>query len=154
MSPLGFGVSLIVAFAVGVSWLAWAFDARMERSRRVRQIPLPLDYTDSGQRRRPRTRARPVIAPAGFLLILLSVAGAAVLGRLATMQPGETAAVFIAYPLLRGLWVISWGLAQLSAWSLRYPARIASELALGQSGVEARLPFDRHYGNRLALGWR
>lgn len=32
MSPLGFGVSLIVAFAVGVSWLAWAFDARMERS--------------------------------------------------------------------------------------------------------------------------
>jgi len=45
-----------------------------------------------------------VIAVAGFLLILLSVAGAAVFGRLATMQPGEAAAVFIAYPLLRGLW--------------------------------------------------
>lgn len=104
MSPLGFGVSLIVAFVVGVSWLSWTFDAQMERSRQVRQIPLPLDYTDSGQRLRPRTRARPVIALAGFLLILLSVAGAAVLGRLATMQPGEAAAVFIAYPLLRGLW--------------------------------------------------
>lgn len=25
-------------------------------------------------------------------------------------------------------------------------------MALGQSGVEARLPFDRHYGNGLALG--
>lgn len=151
MSPLGFGVSFILAFAVGVSWLAWAFDARIERSRRVRQIPLPLDYTDSGHRRRPRTRARPVMTLAGFLLILLSVAGAAVLGRLATMQPGEAAAVFIAFPLLRGFGVISWGLAQLSAWSLRYPARIASEMALGQSGVEARLPFDRHYGNGLAL---
>ncbi len=45
-----------------------------------------------------------MIALAGFLLILLSVAGAAVLGRLATMQPGEAAAVFIASPLLRGLW--------------------------------------------------
>ena len=104
MSPLGFGVSFILAFAVGVSWLAWAFDARIERSRRVRQIPLPLDYTDSGNRRRPRTRARPVMTLAGFLLILLSVAGAAVQGRLATMQPGEAAAVFIAFPLLRGLW--------------------------------------------------
>lgn len=92
MSPLGFGVSFIVAFAGGVSWLAWAFDARMEHSRRFRQIPLPLDYTDSGNRRRPRTRARTVMALAGFLLILLSVAGAAVLGRLATMQPGEAAA--------------------------------------------------------------
>jgi len=131
MSPLGFGVSLIVAFAVGVSWLAWAFDARMERSRRVRQIPLPLDYTDSGQSRRPRTRALPVIALAGFLLILLSVAGAAVLGRLATMQPGEAAAVFIAYPLLRGLWGHIMGVGPIVCVVIAIPGTYCIRIGLG-----------------------
>ena len=131
MSPLGFGVSFIVAFAVGVSWLAWAFDARIERSRRVRQIPLPLDYTDSGQRRRPRTRARPVMALAGFLLILLSVAGAAVLGRLATMQPGEAAAVFIAYPLLRGLWGHIMGVGPIVCVVIAIPGTYCIRIGLG-----------------------
>ncbi|HBP6330547.1 TPA: hypothetical protein L6A37_21980 [Pseudomonas aeruginosa] len=129
MSPLGFGVSLIVAFAVGVSWLAWAFDARMERSRRVRQIPLPLTYTDSGHRRRPRLR--PVIAVAGFLLILLSVAGAAVFGRLATMQPGEAAAVFIAYPLLRGLWGHIMGVGPIVCVVIAVPGTYCIKIGLG-----------------------
>lgn len=129
MSP--FGVSLIVAFAVGLSWLAWAFDARIERSRRVRQIPLPLDYTDSGQHHGPRTRARPVIALAGFLLILLSVAGAAVLGRLATMQPGEAAAVFIAYPLLRGLWGHIMGVGPIVCVVIAVPGTHCIRIGLG-----------------------
>ncbi|BFN25350.1 hypothetical protein FA098_32060 [Pseudomonas aeruginosa] len=104
MSPLGLGVSFILAFAIGISWLAWAFDARIERSRLIRQIPLPLDYPGVGRRHWPQTGARPAIALLGFILVLLSATGAALLGRLATMQPGEAAAVFMAYPLLRSLW--------------------------------------------------
>lgn len=131
MSPLGFGVSFILAFAVGVSWLAWAFDARIERSRRVRQIALPLDCTDSGQRPRPRTGARPVMALAGFLLILLSVVSAAVLGRLATMQPGEAAAVFIAYPLLRGLWGHIMGVGPIVCVVIAIPGTYCIRIGLG-----------------------
>lgn len=148
MSSVGFGVSLIVAFAVGVSWLAWAFDARMERSRRVSAIPLPLTYTDSGHRRRPRTRLRPVIVVAGFMLILHSVAGATVLGRLATMQPGEAAAVFIAYPLLRGLGGHIVGVGPIICVVVAVPGTYCIS---NWHWDGATLPFDRHYGNGLAL---
>ncbi|GEM_PF-4180023 len=85
-------------FAIGMSWLAWAFDARFERSSLVRQTPLPLDLTSSANRRRPQSSTRPMMALTGFMLVLLSGTGAALLGRLATMQPGETAAVFLTYP--------------------------------------------------------
>ena len=99
MSPLSLLVSFILVFAIGISWLALAVDARMARGRLIRQIPLPLDH----HRRSPRG-LRPVMAMTGSLLVLLAGIGAAILGRLATMQPAEAAAVFIAYPLLKNLW--------------------------------------------------
>ncbi len=104
MSPLALVVSFILAFAIGISWLALTFDARTGRSRLVQQIPLPLDVPASGYRRNPQSRLRPVLAVIGCLLLLLSGMGAATLGRLATMQPTEAAAVFFAYPLLKSLW--------------------------------------------------
>ncbi|MHB0765819.1 hypothetical protein ACYCFC_15780 [Stutzerimonas sp. NM35] len=97
-------MSFILALAVGISWLAWAFDVRLERSRLVRKIPLPLNLTNSANRRRPQSRLRPMMALTGFMLVLLSRTGAAFLGRLAMMQLGEAAAMFVAYPLLRSLW--------------------------------------------------
>jgi len=33
MSPLGFGVLFVISFALGISWLAWEFDARIGRRR-------------------------------------------------------------------------------------------------------------------------
>jgi len=104
MSPLGLGLSFIVAFPIGISWLVWTFDARTKRSRLVQKIPLPLDYASAAQRHRPHAGARPAMALVGFILVMLSATGAAFIGRLATMQPGEAAAVFLIYPLLRSLW--------------------------------------------------
>jgi hypothetical protein len=68
---------------------------------------------------------------AGFLLILLSVAGAAVLGRLATMQPGEAAAVFIAYPLLRGLWGHIMGVGPIACVVIAIPGTYCIRIGLG-----------------------
>lgn len=104
MSSLALAVSFILVFAIGISWLALTFDARIERSRLVRQIPLPLDVPASGHRRNPQSRLQPVLAVTGCMLLLLSGMSAAILGRLATMQPAEAAAVFFAYPLLKSLW--------------------------------------------------
>ena len=131
MSPLGFGVLFVISFALGISWLAWAFDARIERSRLVRQIPLPLDYPGSGQRRRPHTGPRPVMAIAGFMLVLFSATGAAVLGRLATMQPGEAAAVFMAYPLLRSLWGQIMGVGPIICVVMAVPGTYCISIGLG-----------------------
>lgn len=104
MSSLALAVSFILVFAIGISWLALTFDTRIERSRLVRQIPLPLDAPSSTHRRRAQSGLRPVMAVTGCLLVLLSGMGAAILGRLAIMQPTEAAAMFMAYPLLKILW--------------------------------------------------
>ena len=93
MSSLALAVGFILTFAIGISWLALAFDSRIER-KVVGQLPLPLDYPGSSGRRKPHTGTRPAMALVGFLLVLLSAAGAAILGRLATMQPGEAEAIF------------------------------------------------------------
>ncbi|UNG19132.1 hypothetical protein [Stutzerimonas zhaodongensis] len=53
MSPLALVVSFILTFAIGISWLALTLDARIGRSRLVRQIPLPLDVPASGYRHNP-----------------------------------------------------------------------------------------------------
>ena len=103
MSPLALVVSFILAFAIGMSWLALTFDARIGRSKLVRQIQLPLDVPASNHRSDPQSRLRPVLAVTGCMLLLLSGMGAAILGRLATMQPAEAAAVLFAYPLLKSL---------------------------------------------------
>lgn len=129
MSSLGFGVSLCLALAAGVYWLAW--DARVERSKLVRQIPLPLDYTDSGQRRSRHTKAQQAMILVGFLLILLSAACAVLLGRLATMQPSEAAAVFIAYPLLRSLWGHIMGVGPIVCVIMAVPGTYCIRIGLG-----------------------
>lgn len=131
MSPLGLGVSFILAFAIGISWLAWAFDARIERSRLVRQIPLPLNLPISVGRRRPQSGLRPMIALTGIMLVLLSGTGAALLGRLATMQPGEAAAVFLTYPLLRSLWGQIMGVGPIVCVVMAVPGTYCISIGLG-----------------------
>lgn len=130
MSPFALVVSLILAFAIGISWLALAVDARIARGRLIRQIPLPLDYSGSG-RRRSRLGLRPVMAVSGCLLVLLSSIEAAVLGRLATMQPAEAAAVFIAYPLLKNLWGQVMGAGPIVCVVLVVPGTYCISVGLG-----------------------
>ncbi len=130
MSPFALVVSLILAFAIGISWLALAVDARIARGRLIRQIPLPLDYSGSG-RRRSRLGLRPVMAVSGCLLVLLSSIEAAVLGRLATMQPAEAAAVFIAYPLLNNLWGQVMGAGPIVCVVLAVPGTYCISVGLG-----------------------
>lgn len=130
MSPFALVVSLILAFAIGISWLALAVDARIARGRLIRQIPLPLDYSGSG-RRRSRLGLRPVMAVSGCLLVLLSSIEAAVLGRLATMQPAEAAAVFIAYPLLKNLWGQVMGTGPIVCVVLAVPGTYCISVGLG-----------------------
>ncbi|HHZ9317054.1 MULTISPECIES: hypothetical protein [Stutzerimonas] len=130
MSPFALVVSLILAFAIGISWLALAVDARIARGRLIRQIPLPLDYSGSG-RRRSRLGLRPVMAVSGCLLVLLSGIEAAVLGRLATMQPAEAAAVFIAYPLLKNLWGQVMGAGPIVCVVLAVPGTYCISVGLG-----------------------
>lgn len=130
MSPFALVVSLILAFAIGISWLALAVDARIARGRLIRQIPLPLDYSGSG-RRRSRLGLRPVMAVSGCLLVLLSSIEAAVLGRLATMQPAEAAAVFIAYPLLKNLWGQIMGAGPIVCVVLAVPGTYCISVGLG-----------------------
>ncbi|HCH77238.1 hypothetical protein LGR51_00050 [Pseudomonas sp. NP21570] len=130
MSPFALVVSLILAFAIGISWLALAVDARIARGRLIRQIPLPLDYSGSG-RRRSRLGLRPVMAVSGCLLALLSGIEAAVLGRLATMQPAEAAAVFIAYPLLKNLWGQVMGAGPIVCVVLAVPGTYCISVGLG-----------------------
>jgi len=124
-------LSFILAFSIGISWLAWAFDARIERSRLVRQIPLPLDYPGAGQRHRPHAGARPAIALVGFMLVLLAATGAALIGRLGTMQSGDAAAVFIAYPLLRSLWGQMMGTRPLVCVVMAVPGTHRARIGLG-----------------------
>ncbi|HAR05244.1 MAG TPA: hypothetical protein DCR72_06655 [Pseudomonas sp.] len=130
MSPFALVVSLILAFAIGISWLALAVDARIARGRLIRQIPLPLDYSGSG-RRLSRLGLRPVMAVSGCLLVLLSSIEAAVLGRLATMQPAEAAAVFIAYPLLKNLWGQVMGAGPIVCVVLAVPGTYCISVGLG-----------------------
>jgi hypothetical protein len=131
MSSLALAVSFILVFAIGISWLALTFDARIERSRLVRQIPLPLDAPSSTHRRRAQSGLRPVMAVTGCMLLLLSGTGAAILGRLATMQPAEAAAVFVAYPLLKSLWGQIMGVGPIACVVLAVPGTYCISVGLG-----------------------
>jgi len=131
MSSLALVVSFILAFAIGISWLALTFDTRIERSRLVRQIPLPLDVPASGHRRNPQSKPRPVLAVTGCMLLLLSGMGAAILGRLATMQPAEAAAVCFTYPLLKSLWGQIMGVGPIVCVVLAVPGTYCISVGLG-----------------------
>lgn len=130
MSPLALVVSFILAFAIGISWLALTLDARNGRSRLDRQIPLPLDVPASGYCRNPQSRLRPVLAVTGCMLLLLSGMGAAVLGRLAIMQPAEAAAVFFAYPLLKNFWWQLIGVGPIACVVLAVPGTYCISVGL------------------------
>ena len=131
MSSLALAVGFILTFAIGISWLALAIDTRIERSRLVRQIPLPLDYPSSPRQRRPQSRLRPLMAFGGSLLIVLAGMSAAILGRLATMQPAEAAAVFFAYPLLKNLWGQVMGAGPIICVALAVPGTYCISIGLG-----------------------
>lgn len=133
MPPLGIGVSFILAFAIGICWLAWAFDARIERSRLVKQLPLPLD-NPAGRHRRPHSGPRPLMALVGFMLVLLSAIGATVLGHMATMQPSEAGALFMTYPLLRGFWGHIMGMGPIICVVMAVPGTYCIRAGLGSEG--------------------
>jgi len=67
----------------------------------------------------------------GSLLVLLAGIGAAILGRLATMQPAEAAAVFIAYPLLKNLWGQIMGAGPIVCVVLAVPGTYCIRVGLG-----------------------
>lgn len=67
-------------FAIGTCWLACSFDARIERSRLVRQIPLPLSAPGSIRGRRQQSSLRAAMALGGFLLVLFSGMSAVIIG--------------------------------------------------------------------------
>ncbi len=71
------------------------------------------------------------MAVSGCLLVLLSSIEAAVLGRLATMQPAEAAAVFIAYPLLKNLWGQVMGAGPIVCVVLAVPGTYCISIGLG-----------------------
>ncbi len=130
MPSLGLVVILILAFAIGISWRAWV-DTRVERSRLVRQIPLPLDYTPSAHARRKQSGLRSAIVLTGFTLVSISGMGAAILGRLATMQPTDAALVFGAYPLLHDLWGQIMALGPIVCVAMAVPGTYCISVGLG-----------------------
>lgn len=78
-------------FAIGTCWLACSFDARIERSRLVRQIPLPLSAPGSIRDRRQQSSLRPAMALGGFLLVLFSGMSAVIIGTPVYLQSPEVA---------------------------------------------------------------
>lgn len=121
MSALGLDVLFVMSFTLGISWLVWAFDVRMGRSRQVMQLPLPLDNLGFAYGQTPQRRQQPTMAVVGFMLVFFCAMGAAVLGKLATMQPAEAAAVFAAYPLLHDLWGLIMGLGPIVCVAMAVP---------------------------------
>lgn len=71
------------------------------------------------------------MALVGFMLVLLAATGAALIGRLGTMQSGDAAAVFIAYPLLRSLWGQMMGTRPLVCVVMAVPGTHRARIALG-----------------------
>ena len=134
MSPLGFGVLFVISFALGISWLAWEFDARIGRRRLSRQLPLPLDDLKSHFGNKSSPRLRPAIAVLGFMLVLFACMGASILGRVATMQPETAAAVFYAYPLLQSLWGLLLGFGPILCVGLAVPGTYAIKVGLESNG--------------------
>lgn len=84
MSPLGLGVLFVPSFALDISWLAWEFGARIGRRRLSRQLPLPLDDLKSHFGNKSSPRLRLAMAVLGFMLVLFTGMGAAILGRRVT----------------------------------------------------------------------
>lgn len=121
MSALGLGVLFVTSFTLGISWLVWALDARMARGRQGIQLPLPLYNLGSAYDQAPQRRQQPTMAVVGFMLVFFCAMGAAVLGKLATMQPTEAAAVFAAYPLLHDLWGLIMGLGPIACVAMAVP---------------------------------
>lgn len=121
MSALGLDVLFVMSFTLGISWLVWALDARMARGRQVVQLPLPLHNLGSAYDQAPQRRQQPTMAVVGFMLVFFCAMGAAVLGKLATMQPADAAAVFAAYPLLHDLWGLIMGLGPIVCVAMAVP---------------------------------
>lgn len=134
MSPLGLGVLFVLSFALGISWLACAVDARIGRGRLSRQLPLPLDGLRSHCGYKPSPRLRPVMAILGFMLLLFAGMSAAILGKLATMQPETAAAVFHAYPLLQSVWGLLLGFGPILCVGLAVPGTYAIKVGLESNG--------------------
>lgn len=121
MSALGVGVLFVLSFTLGISWLAWALDARVGRSRLVRQLPLPLDNLSTPFGQGTQSGLQPVMAIVGFMLVFFAAMVAAFLGRLATMQPAEAAAVFETYPLIQTLWGLIMGFGPIACVVMAVP---------------------------------
>lgn len=134
MSALGLGVLFILSFAIGIIWLALSFDGRIGRSKLVSGLPLPLDDMNCAYSKRTQSELRPLMALAGLMLILCAGMSAVVLGRLATLQPAEAAAVFEGFPLLQSLWGYFLGLGPVACVVITVPGTYCVIAGRGRGG--------------------
>jgi len=104
MSALGFAVLFVLFFAITMSWLALSLDARMGRSRKVCQLPLPFEALGRVRAHKRPSDPRPVLALAGSMLLFFAAMGAVALGQLATITPETGVAIFQTYPWLQSFW--------------------------------------------------
>ena len=131
MSALGLGVLFVIIFTLGIAWLIWALDVRMARGRQVCQLPFPLD--DLGYAHGPKLQSglQPLRVMAGSMLVFFAAMGAVFVGKLATMQPDDAAAVFQAYPLLQSLWGLIMGLGPITCVAMAVPGTCCIKAGLG-----------------------
>lgn len=118
MSALGIGLLFMLSFVFGISCLALMANSRLERVRMVRQLPLPIDGFSSSFGGALRFGVRPVMTVVGFMLLFYAAMGAALLGRLATMQPAEAVAIFEIYPLLQDMWRLVLGVGPITCMAM------------------------------------
>lgn len=131
MSALGLGVFFVLSSTLGISWLVWSFDARMGRSRLLRQLPLPLDNLSTSIGHGTQSGLKPVMAIVGFMLVFFAAMVASFLGRLATMQPAEAAVIFETYPLIQALWRLIMGFGPIACVVMAVPGTYFISNGLG-----------------------
>ncbi|MDX1722249.1 MAG: hypothetical protein R3355_03945 [Pseudomonas sp.] len=131
MSALGLGVLFVISFTLGIAWLVWVLDARMARGRLACQLPLPLDDLGYAYGQKLQSGLQPLMVLAGSMLVFFAAMGAVIVGKLATMQSGDAAAVFQAYPLLHSLWGLIMGLGPITCVAMAVPGTYCIKAGLG-----------------------
>lgn len=131
MSALGLGVLFVISFTLGIAWLVWVLDARMTRGRQVCQLPFPLDGLGYAYGQKLQSGLQPLMVMAGSILVFFAAMGAVFVGKLATMQPDDAAAVFQAYPLLQSLWVLIMGFGPITCVAMAVPGTCCIKAGLG-----------------------
>ena len=131
MSALGLGVVFVISFTLGTAWLLWVLDVRMARGRLACQLPLPLYNLGYAHGQKLQSGLQPLMVMAGSMLVFFAAMGAVFVGKLATMQPDDAAAVFQAYPLLQSLWVLIMGFGPITCVAMAVPGTYCIKAGIG-----------------------